>query len=442
MPGEHHCNNPMKSLTKLSLAFALLYVFCSSVISCRKEEPQPHDYGPAPDTSDMSIREVASVRSRKNDTMRIYFNRNIGWEEIKPTKVFINGKERPSEFVYTCSCMKLPITYGFDSGPVQVEWKGSMITGPKVYYDSAYYLYHFAGSNESGFVNGDSSDARFNMPGPLTMDTAGNTYLVDVYNSSIRKISPTGKVSTFAGAGVYGFKDGTGEQAQFANPRDVAIDHDGNLFVTDAGNYRVRKITPAGEVTTYAGGNGSQNIDGTGTSAGFGLFNGIAVDTGGVVYVVSDQQIRIITKDLKVTTLVTATISYNDGPLADARFAMITDLTFDSKNNLYVCDYGMRAIRRISNGIVKTIQSPYGGYRTPFGVPVFLNIPGSITTAINDDILVANTFNWQTFSLAPNGIATILTTSIFDPAGIAMDRRKNIVISSQTENKIYRMVWE
>src|SRR5436190_2246642 len=134
-----------------------------------------------------------------------------------------------------------------------------------------------------GSTDGTGSAARFNSPAGVAVDSAGNTYVADTVNSTIRKITPAGVVTTFAGlAGSTGSTDGTGSAARFNFPSGVAVDRagTGNIYVGDTSNFTIRKITPAAVVTTLAGSPGVRGgANGTGSAASFELPEGIAVDS-------------------------------------------------------------------------------------------------------------------------------------------------------------------
>ena len=121
----------------------------------------------------------------------------------------------------------------------------------------------------SGTQNGVGGGALFSGPSGVAVDTAGNVYVADVYNCAIRKITPAGMVTTLAGGNGQGSSDGTGSAAHFNEPQGVAVDSSGNVYVADTYNNTIRKVTSAGVVTTLAGAGGGGSNDGTGSAARF-----------------------------------------------------------------------------------------------------------------------------------------------------------------------------
>ena len=256
----------------------------------------------------------------------------------------------------------------------------------------------------------------------IAADASGNIYVADQYNDLIRKITPGGLVSTFAGsAGVTGSMNGT--TALFNNPSGVAVDASGNVYVTDSGNGLVREITPGGVVSTFADGfnipwaialDDAGNVyvadacnrlifkitsDKTRTTLAAGYFWGIAVDHSGNVYATNTLNCLIdkITPEGVVTTLA-GSGSQGDvnGTGTAASFDYPGGVALDSSGNLYVGDTSNELIRKItSDGIVTTIAGSAGNYGSSNwnGTSALFNDPEGITLDSSGNIYVADENN-------------------------------------------------
>ncbi len=202
-----------------------------------------------------------------------------------------------------------------------------------------------------GFVNGTGTAASFASPLGIVVDASGNVYVADDNNNAIREITPASVVTTLAGNGVAGESNGTGTAASFNGPQYLAIDASGNLYVADTGNNLIRKITSAGVVTTVAGNGQAGATNGTGTAASFNRPTGIAIDASGNLYVTDtgNNLIRKITPAGVVTTIAgNGSQGSTNGSGTLASFNAPFGITIDAAGNLYVADYGNNLIRKIS----------------------------------------------------------------------------------------------
>jgi len=242
----------------------------------------------------------------------------------------------------------------------------------------------------------------------LAADAAGNLYVADTSNHTIRKITPDGTVSTFAGqASNPGHLDGIGSAARFVYPEGVAVDAAGNVYVADTANNTIRKISPTGNVITLAGlAATSGSTDGTASAALFRNPEDIAVDAGGNVYVVDsyNSTIRKITPGAVVSTLAGVAGSYGsvDGTGAAARFASPVAIAADPAGIVYVADTRNHTIRKITlDGVVTTAvgRAEVGGI-VPGPLPGLLAYPRGIAITPAGD-LVITTNNAVVRAVAP-----------------------------------------
>ena len=290
----------------------------------------------------------------------------------------------------------------------------------------------------------------------LTRGTAvtsdGTIYTADGYFNTIRKVSPDGTASVFAGTPdtTGGSADGNGAAARFLHPSGLALDAHGNLYVADTDNYTLRKITPAGAVTTLAGRAGVPGSGGgSGTDARFTAPRGIAVDTGGTVYVTDTFNHTVSTISPSGTVAVLAGSAgqpgATDGLGAAARFDAPTGITVDGAGNVYVADVDNQAIRRITpNGQLQTLA---GGY----GLGVFES-PVGVAMGADGALVVTDAYTLQRVSLA--GVVTPLvglpghagsvdgtgSAARFQaPSGLARDGAGNIYVA-QPANGVVRKV--
>ncbi len=216
-----------------------------------------------------------------------------------------------------------------------------------------------AGSGVVGSADGPATTAQFYFPLSLAVDNIGNVYVADTSNNRIRKINSLGVVTTIGGGATAGFADGPAATSLFNAPRGVAVDATGNVYVGDTFNDRVRKITPGGTVSTIAGVATPGFLDGPVATARFNLPSGVAVDADGNVYVgdSANNRIRKITPAGNVSTLAGgAAAAFADGPGATARFNNPTGLAIDDFGNIYVADTTNRRIRKVTPaGVVSTL---------------------------------------------------------------------------------------
>jgi len=316
-------------------------------------------------------------------------------------------------------------------------------------------------------ADGTGVAARLSSPRGATVDAANNAYVVDTANGSVRKISPSGAVTTVAqlkhpraaavdaagnlfvcdlasitriagdgtvstlagSSGVHGHMDGTGAAARFDAPEGIALATNGDLIVADVGSHTLRRVTPAGVVTTIAGTpDTTGSDDGPGGSATFYQPSAVAVDGSGRIYVGDrgNSTIRGISPTGVVSTVAGATGSPGDtdGPLSEARFSFPDALAVGEGGDLYVGDGDL--IRKISGSMVTTVagKAVYGGY----------GIWGVVADSLGN-VYVGDSLVKAIRKIAPDGSTSILA-SIDSPAGLAIDSANNVYFANYAKHTI------
>ena len=281
----------------------------------------------------------------------------------------------------------------------------------------AYTFTHFAGSlGGPGYTDGTNSAARFSSVSGVAVDSSGNLYVADTYNDTIRKVTPAGVVTTLAGvAGVQGSADGTGSAARFNSPSGVAVDSSGNIYVADSGNDTIRMITPAGVVTTLAGSAGQAgSVNGTNSAARFNTPSGVTVDSSGTLYVADtgNNMIRSITAAGEVATLAGSGIAGSaNGTNSSARFNAPSGVAVDSSGNVYVADTDNDTIRKVTpDGVVTTLAGSAGKAGSANGTNSVarFNTPFGVAVDSSGNIYVADTDNDTIRKITPAGAVTTL----------------------------------
>jgi sugar lactone lactonase YvrE len=249
----------------------------------------------------------------------------------------------------------------------------------------------FAGTT-FGDTNGNVTDAKLGRPTYVVTDAAGNMYITD--SNKIKKISSSGEVTTFAG-GPLGDEDGTIANAKFRFPAGMAIDATGNLYVVDNNNHKIKKITPAGVVTTLAGST-QGDATGTGASAQFNYPDGLAIDAYGNLYVVdnANHKIKKITPSGVVTTLAGSTLGDTDGNGTSAQLRFPYGVAVDARGNVYITDTGNDKVKRITpTGGVTTLAGSTQGDAIGSGTAAQFNSPMGITVDANGNVFVVDRDN-------------------------------------------------
>jgi sugar lactone lactonase YvrE len=301
-----------------------------------------------------------------------------------------------------------------------------------------------AGSGSQGSLDATGSNASFNRPNSIATDHSNNIFITDGKNNKIRKITPDGVVTTLAGNGSQGSDDGTGTAASFNEPSGIATDTAGNVYVSDPYNSLIRKITPSGVVTTLAGSGGFEGLDGIGLAASFSYAISIATDALGNISVAdfASHKIRKITAEGVVTTLAG---SGSEGSLdatgIAASFDYPNDVATDALGNIYVADSRNHKIRKITpEGVVTTVAG--NGTNSSIdgiGLAAGFSYPDGIATDAANNIYVAESGSIR--KITPDGKVTTLANPEISVTytDVATDAAGNLYATDINGNRILKI---
>lgn len=309
-----------------------------------------------------------------------------------------------------------------------------------------------AGNGSQGSANGAGTFASFYQPTGVATDTAGSIYVADFRNNLVRKISPAGVVSTLAGSGLQGAANGTAINASFNQPIGIAADAAGNVFIADNGNHLIREVSPTGNVTTLAGSGILGSANGTGTAAAFNFPQGVAVDASGNVYVADygNNMIRKISPAGAVTTLAgSGEVGAGNSP-DTVTFNKPIGVALDVAGNIYIADYGNNLIRKITPaGIVSTLAgSGMSGSANGTGTTASFNGITGVAVDAPGNVYVADYGNNLVRLISPAGVVTTLGTGtgasaksiLFSgPYGVAVDAAGNIYVANYGNSTIEKI---
>lgn len=332
-------------------------------------------------------------------------------------------------------------------------------------FSTPYTLITYAGWISD--LDASGTNARFSSPRGVACDEHGNLYVADQLNHKIRKVTPTGEVTTFAGTGNAGSADGDIGAATFKFPTGVAVDSQGNVYVADTGNLKIRKITSDGNVLTLAGSGVSGITNGPGAAASFSSLTGVAVDPDGTVYVADGNRIRKISPEGEVSPFAGSNIEgSSDGVGTAATFNQPEGLATDHTGHLYVADTGNHKIRKITpEGLVTTLAGAgtSGNFDGDEDTAAFY-LPFDVSVDAIGNLYVADTANHKIRKITPGGEVTTLAGALgyftiggsfsigsgsvdgvgdsarfYEPRGVAVDAVGNVYVADTRNHEIRKI---
>lgn len=328
-----------------------------------------------------------------------------------------------------------------------------------------------AGTGLSGFIAGGQPANRSVLVFPSDVEAPSRDvfYIADTGNHRVERVNPDGSLTIIAGTGESGFSGdgGPANQAQLSLPADVAVDQQGNIYIADLGNNRVRRVTPAGQISTIAGGGtASPGDEGPATQALLNGPGGVAVDNRGNLYI-SEKNGHRVRKVVLATGIITTVAGtgvpgFNGDNIkaTEAQLNGPTGLAVDEAGNLYIADSNNQRIRKVSpDGTITTIAGvgfPGFGGDQAFATLATLNNPFGVSVDRAGNIYIADTDNHRIRRISRDGrIITIAGTGepgfagdggasteakLTTPEGLSVDPDGNVYIADTGNNRIRKIL--
>ncbi len=439
----------MKNLKTIITLFILVLI-----ASCSKDSYAPD----APDASVLVITNISPITGPKNTAVTIT---GTGFSTTASNNaVTINGKVCP---VVNSTATQLTITIppSAGSGKIKVAVAGANAESVNFEFVVTTTVTTFAGSS-TGSQDGQGTNAQFDFPNGITIDATGNLYVADFGNHRIRKITPTGFVTTVAGF-TFGFENGQGILAKFFHPQDVTIDASGRLFIADRSNDKIRTISTTGFVNTITG-NNSGFSNGNQFDAKFNQPEGIVIDASGNLFVADTGNKRIRRIVSLFQTPMTSTfagsgsIGSTDGQGLAASFNSPSDIAIDLQGNLFISDFNL--IRKISStGLVTTIAGSssgiVGGFADGPGSVAKFDRPIGMVCDSNGNLFIADSRNNKIRKISPSGVVTtvagttqgfsdgnVLTAQFSQVKDVTIDAQGNLYVTDASNDRIRKITFD
>lgn len=291
-------------------------------------------------------------------------------------------------------------------------------TNPPPRATGDYRLRTLAGSGSRTYLDGQGGAAAFINPVGIAVASDGTVYVADEGANRIRKITRNGTVTTIAGSGTEGHRDGAAAQAQFRRPRGVAIGANGTLYVADTQNHVIRAITAAGQVSTIVGTPGTKgfkNAPGRGAQLNAPVAIAVSADLKSLyVSEFDNHTIRLMSSSGRVVRTLAGTgrKGFKDGGASQAQFDSPVGIAVDAEGTVYVSDAANDRVRTISGGTVRTLAGSRAGFKDGTGTSALFNIPYGLTIDRSGVLYVTEFSNNSIRSITRAGVVkTVLATS-------------------------------